>query len=303
MSYKKNILRVLTLSLVLGAFLFAGCQTTGKSTGKANLHSAATDGVVSFDGSRVAYDVKGQGDLTLVFVHCWTCNSSFWDGQVEFFASDYRVITLDLPGQGRSVSKRTNYTMEAFGKDVAAVVDKVGAKKIVLVGHSMGGPVVLEAAKLLGDEVVGIVGVDSFYTSFKHPKDADELNKFMQAFEDNFTGTSKAMVRSMFTPAADPELVDSIVAEMSSADKAVAISMIRAYFKWHKEDAESLLKEFAPILHNINAAPGGEEEPKDESVLLMSKVGHFIPQVVPDRFNEVLAAEIKGFKSGKSCDK
>ncbi len=302
MIYKEYILRVLTLSLVLGSLLFAGCQTTGKTIGNANFQSISADGVVSFDGSRIAYDVKGQGDLTLVFVHCWTCNSSFWDGQVEFFANDYRVITLDLPGQGRSVSKRTEYTMESFGKDVAAVVDKVGAKKIVLVGHSMGGPVVLEAAKLLGDKVVGIVGVDSFYTSFKHPKSADELKKLMQAFEDNFAGTSEAMVRSMFTPSADPKLVDDIVTQMGVADPEIAIDMLYGYFAWHGARFKGSAEEFSPIFRNINAAPSGKEEPQDESVLLMTNVGHFIPQVVPDRFNEVLAEVVKGFASGKSCD-
>jgi len=105
----------------------------------------------------------------------------------------------------------------------------------------------------------------------------------------------------MFTPAADPELVDSIVAEMSSADKEGALSMIRAYFKWHDENSEASLKEFAPILRNINAAPTGKEEPLDESVLLITNVGHFIAQVAPDRFNEVLVGVVTGFASGKSC--
>ncbi len=299
MIYKENILRVLTLILVLGSFVLAGCQTTGKASFK----SMAPANLTSFDGSRIAYDVKGEGDVAIVFIHCWTCNSSFWKPQVEFFANDYRVITIDLPGSGRSSVDRNEYSMESFGKDVAAVVDKFGAKKLILVGHSMGGPVSLEAAKLLGDKVIGIVGVDSFYTSFKHPKSADELNEFMQAFEDNFAGTAEAMLRSMFTPAADPELVDSIVVEMSSADKEGAISMIRAYFKWHDEDSEALLKEFAPILRNINAAPSGKEEPLDESVLLVTNVGHFIAQVAPDRFNEVLGGVVTGFISGKSCEK
>jgi len=297
MIYKENILRVLTFVLVLGSLLFAGCQTTGK----ADFNSMASDNIASFDGSRIAYDVRGEGDITIVFIHGWVCNSSFWRPQVEFFAADYRVVTIDLPGSGLSSLDRSEYSMDSFGKDVAAVVGKLGAEKIVLVGHSMGGPVSLEAAKILGDKVIGIVGVDSFYTSFKHPKSDDELERFIQAFEGNFVGTTEAMVRSMFTPAADPELVDSIVAEMSSADKEGALSMIRAYFKWHDENSEASLKEFAPILRNINAAPTGKEEPLDESVLLITNVGHFIAQVAPDRFNEVLVGVVTGFASGKSC--
>jgi len=135
MIYKENILRVLTFVLVLGSLLFAGCQTTGK----ADFNSMASDNIASFDGSRIAYDVRGEGDITIVFIHGWVCNSSFWRPQVEFFAADYRVVTIDLPGSGLSSLDRSEYSMDSFGKDVAAVVGKLGAEKIVLVGHSMGG--------------------------------------------------------------------------------------------------------------------------------------------------------------------
>ncbi|VAV83844.1 hypothetical protein MNBD_DELTA01-1550 [hydrothermal vent metagenome] len=295
--FKENMLRALALVLVLGSFLFAGCQTTGKTYFK----GPAPDTVASSDGSRIAYDVRGEGDITLVFIHCWTCNSSFWDGQVEFFAKDYRVVTLDLAGHARSTSERSKYSVEAFGRDVEAVVSKVGAKKIVLVGHSMGAPVAIEAARLLGDRVIGIVGVDMFYASFEFPSTDVGMEKLVQPFRDDFAGTSEGMVRSMFTPNADPKVVDSIIARTGSADKDAAIDMIYEMSGWFATKSKPSYKEFSGVLRNINAAPKGDEKPKDKSVLLMKGVGHFIPQVAPDRFNEVLAGMVKGFVDGKSC--
>jgi len=84
--------------------------------------------------------MRGQGEPTIVFVHCWTCDHSFWDAQVDYFSRQYQVVWLDLAGHGESGSRRQHYTMQAFGEDVAAVINQVGARRVILVGHSMGGP-------------------------------------------------------------------------------------------------------------------------------------------------------------------
>ena len=98
----------------------------------------------------IHYDVHGQGDRALVFVHCWSCDTrTYWQNQVDEFAKDFRVVTVDLGGHGQSGMNRKEWTMAAFGADVAAVVNKLDLKNIVLVGHSMGGPVCLEAARRL----------------------------------------------------------------------------------------------------------------------------------------------------------
>jgi len=144
----------MVLALVV---LLAGCGTLQHEK------AAVSSTVPSGDSSVIDYGVGGQGDVTIVLIHCWTCNHAFWNSQIEYFSNKYRVVWLDLAGHGASTSIRQQYTMEAFGEDVAAVVNRVGADRVVLVGHSMGGPVAMEAARLLGDKVIGIVGVDTFY--------------------------------------------------------------------------------------------------------------------------------------------
>jgi pimeloyl-ACP methyl ester carboxylesterase len=61
------------------------------------LASAAT-----VDGIPIHSTVRGSGPKTIVFVHGWTCDESSWREQVPFFEKNYRVITLDLPGHGKS---------------------------------------------------------------------------------------------------------------------------------------------------------------------------------------------------------
>jgi pimeloyl-ACP methyl ester carboxylesterase len=78
---------------------------------------------ISADGVPIHYAVQGNGTTALVFVHGWCCDHHYWDRQVDHFVPQYTVITLDLAGHGASGQARTQWTMEAFGQDVIAVVE------------------------------------------------------------------------------------------------------------------------------------------------------------------------------------
>ncbi len=281
----RNLLAVFLLAVTI-----AGCAPLQTKPEE----SVAT--VPSADGSPLLYGAAGQGDLTVVFIHCWTCNHEFWRPQIDHFSRSHRVVWLDLAGHGLSGSERKDYTMEKFGEDVAAVVNQVGGDRIILVGHSMGGPVAIEAAKRLGDRVVGVVGVDTFYTPFQWPKTEAEIEKFVQPFKKDFHGTSEGMVRSMFTPEADPAVVDWVLAQMSASDEKMGQSAIYSIFRWSAKNVPGTLKQYAGKLHNINGAPTGKETALDESVTLVPQVGHFVAQVKPDEFNRILEGIIAGYQ-------
>ncbi len=261
----------------------AGCAATVQD----NKHPT-TATVESADGSPIVYGVRGQGEPTLVFVHCWTCNHTFWDAQLDYFSQHHRVIWLDLAGHGESGSHRQRYTMQAFGQDVAAVVRQVDARNVILVGHSMGGPVAVEAAKQLGDRVIGIVGVDTFYTPFEYPASQEAIAAFVKPFETDFHGSTDKMLHSMFTPQADPAVVDAIVGKFSAADPKVGVSAMYELFDWNAHQAPADLQRFSDRLYNINAAPTGKEPPPNAHVVMVPGVGHFIAQVKPVAFNQAL---------------
>ena len=106
----------------------------------------------SVDGIPIHSTVHGKGPKTIVFVHGWTCDETSWDAQVPAFEKEYRVITLDLPGHGKSGSPKTGaLTMDMFAKAIEAVRVEAGAGKIVLVGHSMGTPVIRQLRVIYSD--------------------------------------------------------------------------------------------------------------------------------------------------------
>ena len=279
---------LLASALFIAAFV-VGCS--GLMLGKA----AYTGTVKSADGSRIHYSVSGQGDIALVFVHCWTCNDTFWKKQVEYYSKRYRVVTLDLAGHGQSGSQRILYTMEAFGQDVVAVANKLDLNKIVLVGHSMGGPVAINAAQALDKRVVGIVGVDTFYTPFVYPTTKDQIDAFVKPFQDDFTGASTGMVQSMFPPQADPVLVTNMVDYFSKTNREVGLSAMYELFIWSAKHRSAALNQFDDKLRNINADPEGKNQPMHSGVVLIPGAGHFVAQEKPDAFNHALDGILKNF--------
>ncbi len=284
------------LFLVVTALLLGACNKPVPSS-----TVPVVDTATSTDTVPIRYETVGKGDVALVFVHCWTCNRGFWDAQVAPFAQQYQVVRLDLAGHGESGNDRKIYSMAAFGADVAAVADKLKLKKIVLIGHSMGGPVSLEAEKRLGDRVIGVVGVDTFHTGFTIPTGAKAKkfsNDFVKPFEQNFPEHAGKLMRSFFAAGADPLLVDRVAKNTQSADKAMALSAMRQLFAWYEKDAAVAFQRIDGRLRNINGDPKGENKPLHPSVTLIAGAAHFPAQEKPAEFNQALDTIIKQFVAG-----
>jgi pimeloyl-ACP methyl ester carboxylesterase len=253
-----------------------------------------TGSATSADRVAIRYEVQGNGEPSLVFVHCWTCDRSEWDRQLAYFASRHRVVRLDLAGHGESGRERRHYTIEAFGADVAAVVTQLNLQRVVLIGHSMGGPVAVDAAQRLGDRVVGVVGVDTFYTGFTPPTDPAKLEAMFKPFEQNYAAAAAGFMRGFFAPGADPALVDAVARRTAAADPQMAVSAMRSTFDWYRRSVPAVLERLGPRLRNINADPKGNAQRLHPSVQLVAGAGHFIPQEKPEDFNRVLNDMLAG---------
>ncbi len=283
-------------TLASAALLLGACAPKAPITGTVT----AVDQVV------IKYETAGRGEPALVFVHCWTCNRGYWDKQAEHFARRHQVVRLDLAGHGESGRERKDYRIEAFGGDVAAVVEKLGLKKVILIGHSMGGPVSVEAAKRLGERITGVVGVDTFYTAFQIPKDPQKakamVNGFMKPFEENFPEAAAGFMRGFFAPGADPALVEHVAKSAAGADKGMALSAMRNIFGWYQANTPAALESLGPKLRNVNADPKGDGRPLHPSVTLVAGAGHLVPQEKPAEFNRALETLVAEF-AARSADK
>ncbi len=267
---------------VLSWLMLTGCASVQKHR------------VLSEDGVAISCSVQGKGSPALVFIHGWCCDKRYWSYQVPYFARQYKVVAIDLAGHGASGLGRRRWTMEAFGADVAAVVEMLGINQVILIGHSMGGYVIIEAAKRMPERVIGLVGIDTFHSfDTEYPK--EQIEEFISGFKKNFVENTNGFVRDMFTPDSDPNIVERIAEDMSSAPPWIGISSLQEYFNYDVKDA---LKEVRVPIYCINSdlletnVEVGRRHARSFEVKLMPGMGHFIMIEDPEAFNQLLTETI-----------
>ena len=286
----------MTRSAILAAAiaLFAACQPGGEP-----VESAASDAVgvasvnlvVAPDGVTIHYDDQGEGELSLIFVHGWNCDRNYWSEQKGYFAQSHRVVTIDLAGHGDSGQNRTDWTMQAFGEDVVAVVATLDLQKVVLVGHSMGGKVVVEAAGQLAGRVVAVVGVDTFHNGGRETPRARREEVF-EEMADDYAGFMRRFVDLTFVEQSDPAIRDFVMADMSAAPYAAAVGARQASGSYDATPAIASL-DVPLILISSDFLPTDiahlEASAKTFRYREMTGVGHFIMLEDPQTFNLHLA--------------
>ena len=255
--------------------------------------------VKSSDGELISYNVFGSGDVTLVFVHGWSCDSRYWREQIPHFAKKYQVVTVDLAGHGHSGQGRQVYSLESFSEDVKAVVEKLDAKKVILIGHSMSGEIVAKASTLMPGRVIGIIGVDTIQ-NVEDTMPKEEFDKMITGMKTDFKGTVKNFVEPMLGKDMKPELKEWIIDDMSAAPPNVATSAFEEYVqKFENKGIANLFKEVKVPVRCINADlwPTNPEVNRkyiaSYNVVFMKNAGHFIQLERPDEFNKLLGYSIK----------
>jgi pimeloyl-ACP methyl ester carboxylesterase len=249
----------------------------------------------SADGVAIAYETRGAGFPALVFVHGWSCSRRYWDLQIPVFAQSALVVAIDLAGHGESTSNRENWSVARFGNDVTAVVDALELQDVILIGHSMGVDVILEAARELEGRVRGLVWVDE-YNTLSAFMTQQNIQQRLDPFRARFVDSTHAFVRGMFGPTSDPVLVDRICRNMSSAPERIAVPSLEATWD-HGPRVPGLLAELGLPVVTINAASpptdAGSMRRNGVEVLLVSNTGHFPMLERPQEFNLCLSQAIQ----------
>jgi pimeloyl-ACP methyl ester carboxylesterase len=246
---------------------------------------------ISADGVPIHYDVQGNGATALVFVHGLCCHRHFWERQVGYFAPHYTVVGLDLAGHGASGRDRTRWTVPAFGQDIVAVVEQLRLEQVVLIGHSMGGQWIVEAARRLPRSVIGLVGVDA-WPNVAQPPTPVQVAETLAPFRTNFVDAMRTFARNLFVPTSDPALVEHVVATMSAAPSHIAIG-VREEGLGNVRSLQAGLQEVTAPKITINAEswrPTNQEamDHYGVEVVRMFGVGHFVMMEDPQTFNRLL---------------
>jgi pimeloyl-ACP methyl ester carboxylesterase len=188
----------------------------------ADVLTEAPSRFAAFEGMRVHYKTLGEGRSALVFVHGWTCDLTFWRRQAPRFAGR-RVLLVDLPGHGRSDEPEIAYTMTLFARAVDAVMRDAGVEKAVLVGHSMGTPVVRHFYRLWPEKTLGLVAVDGSFRAFF--LDPAQHSKFVDRYRGpDYKTVVAGMIDAMMGPKTSLEDREAIRTVMLATPQHVVVS-------------------------------------------------------------------------------
>lgn len=251
----------------------------------------------SADGVHIEYRLYGSGEPAIVLIHGWSCDANYWNAQIAPLKARYAVVAVDLAGHGASGKNRSDWSMANYGEDVAAVVRQLPNRRIVLVGHSMGGTVALEATRRIGDRVIGIIAVDALKSIGQPPMPQKQIDTRIVAFRNDFVGeTRKFVTESLFPKGADRQFVDKVAYDMSLEPPEVGVASMQAL----------LSTDLAPVVAAIHVpvlAINSDLTPTDEARIRKS-LPDFKAQVIPhtshflmmddgQRFNPVLLSDIE----------
>ncbi len=299
----------IAICVLLAAFSVAACNKGTAPSPPADKPTSALDQsqppphvdglpqlALTPDSVHIDYRVWGTGEPAVVLIHGWACNANYWTAQIEALKPRYTVVAVNLAGHGGSERNRTDWSLGNYGEDVATVVRQIKNRQVVLVGHSMGADVALEAARRIGDRVIGIIAVDSLKTIGLPPMRRQEIDRQLAPFRDHFIEATRDYVtKEMFAKGADPTFVQKVAYDMSREPPQIAIASMQSL----------LTRDFSTLLPDIHVpvlAINSDLSPTDTARIgkylpgfkadVLDHTGHFLMMEVPQRFNPVLLKDI-----------
>ncbi len=239
--------------------------------------------------NELSYDSSGAGDPTLVFLHGWSCDRSFFAPQFDFFAKTHRVVSVDLPGHGKSQVPE-EYAFEAFADDVAELARGLGLGRVVPVGHSLGALVALALAQRTPQFVAAVVMIDPPPINKEVWEGlAAQLIPSLEG-PDGPTGRRR-FVEQLFLPTDDEARRAQILETMASVPMEIALPTVQAIGAF---DTTAALREIAvPVLTILSAVPMNDSASLLEAGRTMTigqivGAGHFLQLEVPEQVNPMI---------------
>ena len=182
--------------------------------------------------------VVGAGSPPIVLVHGLACGHTDWRAQVAHFSPRHMTVAVDLRGHGATPGTVGECNIERYGVDLADLMRVQSLPTAVVVGHSLGCRVVLEAALRAPEHVAGIVLVDG-----------SRFGPGMtRAFEARFAAgeylaLARGLFEQMFTPRSDPATTAAVLERALSLPEDIGQALLLSLVQYDVDKLESVLEE------------------------------------------------------------
>lgn len=258
---------------------------------------------VNNQGVRIDYTDSKVGDTVLLFIHGWGINQTYWADQVAHFSPRYRVVTVDLPGFGKSGRNRKTWTVWDFSQDIDSVLTKLDVNNVILIGHSMSGAIIVETAIRHASPILGVVGIDNMKDiGFAlTPEIEMEWGRYYDTMRLRFRETVSEGIQQLFSPTTDSLARSRVTADILSSDSTLAVDCLENLDKYPFASQLQLLKR---PLYLINSSQTPTDTMAFQKLQLrchlldMGPTGHYPMIEDPEKFNARLQQAIDGIVGG-----
>lgn len=255
------------------------------------------------DNSIVNYQITGNGETTLLFVHGSYIDQTYWEKQVKYFNPNYTVVTLDLPGHGKSGKERKHWSTQGFAEDVITVIKELDLKNVILIGHSWGGDINLIAATSYSTPVLGSIAIDFFKNAATtlSPEYQQQAVYIEQKLKTDFANTNEQYARmALLTKETPIEITNRVVKDYRNANQPMGKEITSEIFNVLFETEKKLLPQlkFKLFLVNVDYQPTNEEPLKKYAgsgfeVIHLKGTCHYPMLENPEELNKLLQQTIQ----------
>ncbi|NDI99637.1 alpha/beta hydrolase [Flavobacterium sp. LaA7.5] len=219
---------------------------------------------LAYKNTNISYTDTGKG-TAVVLLHGFLENQTMWNSYIPEFSKKYRVITIDHLGHGQTGCIGYIHTMEDMADAVHAVLHELRIRKVILVGHSMGGYVSLAFAELYPDMVKGMVLQNS---TARPDSDERKLNRdrAINAVKKDYTGFVRLAIANLFSEDNREHLTHEIEALRTEALKTPVQGIIAALEGMKVRNDREVILHFAPYPIMLVLGKKDQSLPYDEHV-------------------------------------
>ena len=234
----------------------------------------------------------------IIFLHGIGGDSHSWDFQLEEFSKDFKTISWDMPGYGRSKLEK-EMTFEYLGESLIAMLDRLEIDKCHLVGHSMGGMVAQQAIATNSDRFKSVI-LSATSPAFGRPNGDFQKNFILARLKPLEAGLTMAdlaekQVPTMIGDEPNSKGVEIALKSMSNLSKETYVASMHCLVTFDRRDNLSLINlptlliagekdknAPAPVMEKMGTKISNAE------YVCISGAGHLANMERPKKFNNII---------------
>ena len=237
---------------------------------------------------------EGKG-LPLVLIHGFLGSSKMWEPQINFFKNHFRVITPDLPGFGKSNKAKSHNNIQSIARLLLDCLDEKKIDKFYLLGHSMGGMIVQEMAKISGNKIIKLICYSTGPRG-EMPGRFETVDQSRENLKKNgLEITAKNIAKTWFVKGEEAEYFDICVEAGKQSSIEAVDNALTAFKNWDGIETLKNIKNETLIVwgnkdksYNLDQVQTLNSNIPNSSLFVFEGCAHNVHLEKPEEFNRTI---------------